>query len=493
MSDVETWWRELTTAALIGTSRRPVPALPDLGFMARTDAPAEELALDSAAIGAAVRHAGRVAEIRSAPELAEPDELRLAPDRANQLLDLLVDQPPAGARLRPQLIDHWLRVAGEAGCRLPHRLLPRILTLATEHDELRMPTVRTLDARGRWLAHLNPLWAWVDTLVADAEEGLDVARLVRDWAELPSAERAAALSSYRLVDPVAARELLLTTWSVDGAKYRQTSIAALANALGPEDEDLLESALDDRAGAVREVALRLLDGLPRSQRARRMAARLRPLIHTTGLLKRGLDAELPDDPDAAGVRDGLGKSPGRRSQRGWWLEQLAAAAPLPVWTEVSGVGAAATAQRLDNEDALAGIRRATLARRDAEWAIALVAKRWDASLLSVIPRVERDRIASDRLSKQLKPTELIELAGSLPGPWSSQVSQGIVRALSRQEDSSFALSVLATQLATNLHPDTIGTLTTWLNSTEHPGGVETRLRNIIQFQSVKSSITEAFR
>lgn len=224
-----------------------------------------------------------------------------------------------------------------------------------------------------------------------------------------------------------------------------------------------------------------------------MAARLRPLIHTTGMLKRSLDAELPDDPDAAGVRDGLGKSPGRRSQRGWWLEQLAAGAPLSVWTEVSGVGVAATAQRLGNEDALAGIRRATLARRDAEWAIALVAKGWDAALLRVIPRVERDRIAIDRLSKKLKPAELTELAGSLPGPWSSAVSHGIIRALARQEDSSFALSGLAPYLATHLHPDTIGELTTWLNSTEHPGGVETRLRNIIQFQSVKSSITEAFR
>lgn len=493
MSDVETWWRELTTAALIGTSRRPVPALPDLGFVARTDAPPEELALDSAALGAAVHHAGRVAEARSAPTPAEPDELQVAPDRANQLLDLLVDQPPAGARLRPQLVDHWLRVAGEARYRLPHRMLAPILTLATEHDALRAATVPTLDARGRWLAHLNPLWAWVDTLVAEGGQGFDPARLVREWRELPSAERGAALASYRLADPAAARELLLTTWSVDGAKDRQTSIAALVNRLGPDDEELLESALDDRAGSVREAAQRLLDGLPGSPRGQRLAARLRPLVHTTGMLKRGLDAELPDDPDVAGVRDGLGKPPGRRSRRGWWLEQLAAGAPLSVWTDVSGVGVVATVQRLNNEDALAGIRRATLARRDGEWAIALVEEVWDTTLLGVIPPVERDRIGVDRLSQELKPAQLTEVAGCLPGPWSSAVSRGIVRTLARQEDSSFALSMLAPYLATHLHPDTIGELTIWLNSTEHPGGVETRLRNIIQFQSVKSSITEAFR
>lgn len=493
MSDVESWWRELITAALVGTSRRPVPPLPDLGFAARTGVPAEELALDSAALGAAVRFAGRVADARAATEPAEADELRIAPARATQLLDLLVDQPPAGVRLRPQLIEHWLNVADGAGHRLPHRLLPKILTLATEHEILRRATVRTIDARGRWLAQHNPSWAWVDVVAAEAAPGFDAARLVREWSELPSADRGEALAAYRVVDPTAARELLLSTWPVDGAKDRQSSIAALVSGLGRDDEELLESALDDRAGSVREVALRLLDGLPESPRARRLAARLRPLVHTTGMLKRGLDVDLPDDPDAEGVRDGLGKPPGRRSRRGWWLEQLAAGAPLSVWTEVSGVGVAATVQRLDSEDALAGIRRATLARREAEWAIALIEKAWDPTLLAVIPPTERDRIAGDRLSHKLKPAELSQLVDSLPGPWSSVVSHRIVRTLARQEDSSYALSLLASHLATRLHPDSIGDLTSWLNSQEHPTAVATRLRNIIQFQSVKSSITEAFR
>ena len=49
--------------------------------------------------------------------------------------------------------------------------------------------------------------------------------------------------------------------------------------------------------------------------------------------------------------------------------------------------------------------------------------------------------------------------------------------LARQEDPSFALSILASHLATHLHPDTIGELTSWLNSKEHPSGVAPRLRN----------------
>ncbi|HXH79804.1 DUF5691 domain-containing protein [Nocardioides sp.] len=498
MSDVDAWWRELTTAALIGTSRRPVPDLPDLGYAARAGASPEVLALDAAALGAALRHAGRLPQTRPETDAAQADSRPVAPARAVQLLDLVLAQPPAGARNRSALVEHWLRTADEGGCRVPHRLLPSILDLATEQGSLRGPALKSLDARGRWLAELNPVWGWAlggDGSPADAVEGwtFDSARLERDWDELSSVDRGVALQACRRVDPGAARELVLTSWAVDGAKDRLASIAALRVGLGPDDEELLESALDDRAGSVRDTAQGLLDGLPGSRRAERMRARLVPLVRATGLLKRGLEVDLPDDPDPAGVRDGLGKPPGRRSQRGWWLEQLAAGAPLAVWTDMSGVGASATVERLADEDALAGIRRATVARRDAEWATALIDKRWDPALLAVIGHVERERIVAKRLSPKLKPGELTQLVEALPGPWSSEVSRDVVRALAQQEDPLHVLSASGSRLAENLHPDTVSDLTRWLERKGHPSGVETRLRNLIQFQSVKSSITEAFR
>ena len=31
MSDLDTWWRDVGNAALLGTARRPVPPLPDFG------------------------------------------------------------------------------------------------------------------------------------------------------------------------------------------------------------------------------------------------------------------------------------------------------------------------------------------------------------------------------------------------------------------------------------------------------------------------------
>ena len=55
-------------------------------------------------------------------------------------------------------------------------------------------------------------------------------------------------------------------------------MAALLVGLGLADEPFLESCLDDRARPVREEACRLLDRLPGSARAARMADRLRPFM-----------------------------------------------------------------------------------------------------------------------------------------------------------------------------------------------------------------------
>ena len=53
MSDLDTWWREVGNAALLGTARRPVPPLPDFGpagVRARPEgSPREESLLDAAA------------------------------------------------------------------------------------------------------------------------------------------------------------------------------------------------------------------------------------------------------------------------------------------------------------------------------------------------------------------------------------------------------------------------------------------------------------
>ncbi|HET7799571.1 MAG TPA: hypothetical protein VFL38_04065, partial [Humibacillus xanthopallidus] len=83
MSGFDAWWREVGNIALIGTARRPVPPLPDLGraqVQARAEgARREEALLDSVAIGAAALRAGRQLSHADPPAAAPDDRRPVAP------------------------------------------------------------------------------------------------------------------------------------------------------------------------------------------------------------------------------------------------------------------------------------------------------------------------------------------------------------------------------------------------------------------------------
>lgn len=479
---IDTWWTGLRTAALVGTTRRPPPPLPDLGLVPRPDARAEESLLDAAALGAAIRRAGAHATTGRVPmEPAPAENQPEAPLAAGQLLELLLTQMAAGGRQRQLLVAHWCRQAAAAGSRAPHRLLPQMLALATVDQSLRSATAEVVGERGRWLGLLNDEWAWL------AESGLATA--TSEWATLSSDARAASLAQLRADDPAAARDLLLSTWSVDGAAHRKAHLETLRIGLGPDDEELLESALDDRAASVRELAARLLDGLPDSARADRMAERLRPLIQVSGLLKRELEVALPGEPDAAGVRDGLGKAPGGRSKRGWWLERVVAGAPLEIWTEASGHDPAAVVSRIKDEDALRGLRRAVRTRRDGTWAKALLARGWDVRLLDLLPPSERDQLALAQLAKGRGARHLGLVLAALPPPWSAQVSDAVIDRLAEDDQADLAFRHLFDELAAGLHPDALIRLDRWR---QRPDGIPRPAASLLKFRSLKRSITEAF-
>lgn len=482
MSSLDTWWTGLRTAALVGTARRPPPPLPDLGVAAREDARAEETLLDAAALGAALRRSGVHATTGREPAETAPDETQPdAPPRAVPLLELLLTQLAAGGRQRRLLLAHWCQEAAAAGCRVPHRLLPLLLELATAEQELQTAAAEVAGERGRWLGRLNPDWTWVaEGAPAIATEG---------WPILSTEARVALLIRLRADDADTARHLVQSTWSTDGAKDRKAQLDTLWIGLGPDDEDLLEQALDDRAPSVRELAATLLDGLPDSARAHRMADRLRPLIRATGVLKREIEVALPDEPDQAGVRDGLGKPPRSRSKRGWWLERIVTGAPLEVWTEVTRANPATIVSRIQDDDARHGLRRAVQTRGDSEWARALLGRSWDPGLLPLLPQEERERIALARLAALKARHQIGEVLAAVPPPWGSKLSVAVVRRLADDDDADLTFRYLFSELAAGLHPDALALLAQWRQRTD---GLPLSAASLLKFRSVKRSITEAF-
>jgi len=415
--DLTRWWTALVTAALVGTGRTQPPPLPELVARARSDASAEVALLDAAAIGGVLRAAGRQTPGGADPqEVCPPDVAPPAPDRAVQILQLALDQPPVSRELQGALLSHWFRQAGERGRRLPHALLPTVLGAATHRPELRVPLARVLDERGRWLAACRPEWAWVHAEVRDETPTDD------EWLHLPAAEQPAELRRIREVDPARGRELAAQVMPTLGAKQRAALLESLSVGLGGADEPLLDAALDDRATTVRSVACALLDGLPDSARAARMAVRLRAALSVGGLLRKSLSvAELPD-PDAVARRDGIGDAPKGVRRQTWQLEQMVAGASLSVLTELIGADPAGVLG-LDRDGILwPGLLRAVTARLDPVWACVMLERSWDASLVAALAPDERDGAARRALRSSGADPAAAAVLAAVPGPWGPELS-----------------------------------------------------------------------
>lgn len=490
---VDAWWSSLGSAALVGTARREVPRAPDVlstRVVERAGATSSEVSLlDALAVGTALRRAGRTG--RHVPDHereagAEPDRLPLAPATARQLLDLLLTQSPVGPRLTPLALGVWLREAARAGVRVHHASLVPLLTAATAAPELREAVVPVLDSRGSWLSSRNPVWSWVHAASPESE-----AVAAGDWASAPTERRAALLRSLRRTDPARARDLLDATWATDPAAARAELLATLEAGLSLDDEPLLERALDDRAAGVREVAHRLLDQLPGSARATRLAGVLGGLLSTSGVVRKKVHLELPQEPDAAAVRDGLGPAPKGRSQRGLWMERIAAGAPLETWTEVTGVDPAGVVRSLEDPDALRGLRSAVLGRRDADWARALLDVGWDGALMGLLPPDDAARRVLDRLEQVTTLHELAATLRLLPAPWSAEASARVVKRLTKLDPSAPGTADLVTVLALGLHPTAAPAVQRLAASSE--GGRLTPLQHLVQYLSLVPTITEAFR
>ncbi|EWT04556.1 hypothetical protein N864_11405, partial [Intrasporangium chromatireducens Q5-1] len=181
-----------------------------------------------------------------------------------------------------------------------------------------------------------------------------------------------------------------------------------------------------------------------------------------------------------------------RSARGWWLERIAAGAPLTVWTEATGAEPATTLSRLSEADALSGIRTAARERRDRDWAAALLGRTWDPTLLPALTPAERETALLSRLAAGELGSAVAAL-GTLTTPWSARFSLHLLAALGAAKAPLVHVAQAMPHLLTGLHPDALGSLESWLTRLHDDRQLATQLRNLLQFHSVKRSITEAFR
>lgn len=346
VQSLEKAWAQLAKRAIVGIGRIPrseegnaATGLPVDGLMLAIEQnsgsdPAKALLLSAGALGV-YRRAGRLPATLGSP-LPKPcrmDRLAEAPPAAGRrLAGLLRENHPTEAGLqRAELLLEWLALAAGAGVRIPLALLPETLELAACRPKLESmlsgPARSTLGERGAWLAAQNPDWAFAAALENPGE----------NWQTGTTLRRKQLLQRLRFEWPEEGLRLLSATWDQEHADQRSEFLACLETNLSMADEPFLEAALDDRAQSVRQAAAELLKKLPASRLAGRMRERADGLlVYETGrwpLQTARLAIHPPDEYDPTWERDGILKKPrAGAGERGWWLQQIIAAAPPAYWT-----------------------------------------------------------------------------------------------------------------------------------------------------------------
>ncbi|WP_246064711.1 DUF5691 domain-containing protein [Nonomuraea longispora] len=386
-----TGWEELASTALVGTDRRPY----DGDLLAR------------AAVEVARRRAGR--PLGQAPQQQPaPAEERPAVGRraAGRLMRIMGGE-------QERLLGEWLAAAAATGRRVPPYALPELLERGRRDRSIRVHLGVLAGRRGRWLAGLNPAWAYL------LEEPTG-----QTWELGSAADRRAHLRRVRAADPARARRLLESTWGSETPDDRAEFAEVLADGLSMDDEPFLEQALDDRRREVRQTAANLLTRLPGSRLSRRMAERARACVTIAGEV---ITVEAPELCDKAMERDGVRAKPPRGiGERAWWLQQIIARAPLASWGHPPARLLRMKILDWDAEVKAAWVRAAVL-QKDPEWARAMFGRDPIADLLECLPPDEQQELAADFVKKHDLDSQLIMVLGGVSSHWREGLATAVLR------------------------------------------------------------------
>jgi hypothetical protein len=430
-------WPELHATALIGTGRKPwrgaSPTGPASDLVAGVGPDYADVLLAAGALTVARRAGTPLTGVTPTVEPAPTEARRAVPPVAATRLRTLL-----GGTSSAEMLGVWLRLAVDRDLIAPPDQLPALFQVARVQPALQPLVAAVSGARGAWLAALRPEWRFI--LDAQARQVIDLDPRVWDEGTLP--ERVAYLASLRGRDPRAGLARLTEVWASEPPAERAAFLAVLETGLNSDDEQLCETALDDRRKEVRAVAADLLGRLPGSAYQGRMAARVSEWVVPTG---RRVLVRPPVECDAAMRRDGIEvKPPPGTGERAWWLEQVAAAAPLSVWASIAPDPPAVLAAAIEPGWSTTMCRawaRAAIRFGAPDWAAALIAAGFGsgpnaeihdtalaASLYDLLPGDTVVDAAIELVTRSSEPdlTRLGRLLDACPTPWPPRLADAML-------------------------------------------------------------------
>lgn len=270
-------------------------------------------------------------------------------------------------------------------------------------------------------------------------------------------ERLMLLDALRTCDPDYARDLLQSTWKAEPLKARARLLGSLNVNLSMADEPFIESALDDRAGAVRRTAVDLLVRLPESRFVSRMIDRVAPLFsykpsqtESTGHIK----VTLPTTYTPAMKRDGIYE----RSldygmdEPSYWLRDMISNIPPQTWPRLWNASALDLVKAANNSTEkkkqilLKGWQDACSNYHDPDWAEAFVqiiyplAEAEGRAWFEFMRPHKREEVVTRALANE--PNVLYtdhvprKVLSRLETPWSEAFSRFFIARLKHVTDSS---------------------------------------------------------
>ncbi|GEE03269.1 hypothetical protein nbrc107696_37150 [Gordonia spumicola] len=436
MTGYADWHREVTTAAVLGTDRRPPPSGPP-GFTAAPDTDSPRSLLDQVALAAALVRGGRVVGHAEPTSPAPPETDQYAPETALAQLRTLLAVPPVPRELRLELLVRWLRAAASRSVIVPPEFIPPLSAHASGNPALRTALADVWGERGRWLAPR------LGHAAVTATTSSEIANAPERWPGL-------------------------------SARDKEQLLRAPDGTVTGVDDAFLESCLDERAARVRDAARDALSARPTSAFARRMGERLaslvdiepprRRLLGSTDLVVR---VRPPADLDDAAARDGL---PGTATDgdRAASLRAIVRSAPLHTWTTLTGSTPEAIATALAADDTvLTAVSTAAITQRDRAWAAALTPFSTVSGLIEVLGPRDREAYVLARLPSAPH-AEFIRLIDMADRPWPAAVASAVLdRLASPRNDAAWAsLPSLPTERAADVPSSHIGRVRVILDAAE---------------------------
>lgn len=315
-------WNSLVKTALLGTGNGfTPPAAPEVLQDTLQLLPQDDAALFStAALIGIAQIAGTVPNRVDETDNASPIEsAQTISDEAALFLKRILGGE------HEQVLPEFLSLTSSHKRIVPPETLPALLGLGKH--KLRKLVLPVIGERGKWLAGQNPAWSYA----LGREDADDI------WETGTRLERIGLLERLRDHDPKHAVELIQSTWGQDPHEERAAFVETLSNGLSIADEPFLETCLDDSRKEVREAALNLLVRLPESGHARRMSARLAPLMEYKSQMfgAHSIRVTLLEQAEAEAKRDGISgatlhKKLGKQANL---LAQMISLTPPSLWNQ----------------------------------------------------------------------------------------------------------------------------------------------------------------